>query len=78
MLYIHLSDDTDKNSTQFYNLGLLRPDYEHLVVEKFNIGELNYILKGSINHSSINHYTTTLINTEDKSIGFLYDEIYLL
>ena len=58
----HLSDDEDKDSSQFCNLDALRKDYEHLFVEKFNIGELNNILKGSINQSSINHYTSTLLN----------------
>ena len=50
---LDLSDDSDKDLTQFYNLGLLRSDYEHLIVENFNIVDLNYILKGSINQSSI-------------------------
>lgn len=72
----NLSDDNDKDSSQFYNLQALRKDYEHLVVEKFNIGELNYILKGSINQSSINHYTSTLLNIEDKSLDILNDEVY--
>ena len=73
---LDLSDDSDKDSTQFYNLGLLRPDYEHLIVENFNIVDLNYILKGSINQSSINHYTASLINIEDKSLGILLDKVY--
>ena len=37
---------------------------------------MNYILKGSINHSSINHYTATIINIEDKSWEILYDKEY--
>ena len=71
-----LSDDNDKDSSQFYNLEAEKKDYEYLVVEKFNIGELNYILKVSINQSSINHYTSTLINIEDKSLDILNDEVY--
>lgn len=52
---LDLSDDNDKDSNQFYNLEALKKDYKHLVVEIFNIGELNYISKGSINQSSIKH-----------------------
>ena len=58
------------------NLGFLRPDYQHLIVEKFSFGDLNYISKGSINQLSINLYIGSLINIQDKSLEILCDGVY--
>ena len=57
----------DKKQENFYcNLKNYKKDYEHIFLEKVNISINSFILKGCINQKNINHYTTTLLNDEDK------------
>ena len=46
----------------YINLDILKIKYKYLIVDKFFLLNDHYILSGTINQKTINHYTSCMIN----------------
>ena len=71
-----LSSKDEEDLFQYYNLESLLNDYKQFITEKLYIGENYYILKGTINQISINHYTASLLNIKHEDKNILEKNIY--
>jgi len=73
---LDLSDNNEIDEFQYYNLENLLNYYKHLIIEKINICDKEYILKGIINQISINHYSATLLNINNEEKNIFEGNIY--
>ena len=70
-IILDLIRNDNKKENLYYYLENYKKDYEHIFLEKINISNNSFILKGCINQKNINHYTATLLNVEDEKKIYL-------